>query len=142
MNLRSASALVKAAGLIVCLALSGTSIGAFASTTGMISGYVYSQHVDGSGRAPVPGATVRVVMPYNLTNVYLATKADAHGFFSLVSVVPGNYWVYPSKENWSRDCPAVATVFADQTTTVSLTLLPTREADRVFGKGGCLAPRP
>jgi len=134
--------LTKTVTLIAFLALANASIEAYAGTTGMISGYVYSQHMDGSGRAPAPGATVRLVMPYNLTSVYRATKADARGFFSLVSVVPGNYWVYPSKEKWSRDCPAAATVFANQTTTVSLTLLPIREADRVFGKGGCLAPRP
>ncbi|HYK52086.1 MAG TPA: carboxypeptidase-like regulatory domain-containing protein [Candidatus Eremiobacteraceae bacterium] len=98
-----------------------------AGTTGVINGRV----TDASTGLPVSGIAVTVISNVDIES----TETDANGFYSFVSLPPGDYFLLSppnvSTIGYRESCPRVmARVSADQTTAADLLLV--RPPPRMF----------
>src|SRR5579863_2994385 len=100
----------------LAIAFLGAARWARAGVTGNISGIVK----DSSG-SPVAGAEVRAVAP----SMARSAKTDAGGHFVILSLAPDTYTLYLTRPGFLDAGFAGVVVFADQTQTVSYTMVPT-----------------
>jgi hypothetical protein len=103
--------------LLAALVMAALPLAAPASTTGSMRGRV----VDGATHAPIAGATVTVTSASQTAS----TVTDAHGAFSFLSLPPDTYSISAEKKGYDPQAQPGLSVFADQSTNVSLTLDPT-----------------
>jgi hypothetical protein len=102
---------------VISLAMVFLSAGTWAraGVTGDVTGIVK----DSSG-SPVAGAEVRAAAP----SMARSAKTDASGHFVILSLVPDTYTIYLTHAGYLDAAFAGVVVFADQTQTVSYTMVP------------------
>lgn len=132
MSQRRALTLACALSVGSCLAIVAHTQAAKAGTTGVVNGVVYAESYSASGNpafrsAPMPGAQVYIVSRGRGTMWSpQTTKADKNGFFSFVSVGPGEYLLYAMQDGWQKHCLVGARVAADEVTTLRLNIVSKR----------------
>jgi hypothetical protein len=105
-----------AAGLTATLAICAwLPIAALAGTTGTLSGAV----VDSKSRQPIAGVRVTALSPSQRAT----TTTDASGRFTFISLQPDTYSLSTEKSGYEPQSIAGIAIFADQSQTISISLL-------------------
>ncbi len=99
---------------VVFVSVFGCRQGAFAGTTGTITGTV----VDSATKAPIAGAAVSAVSPSQVAHV----TTDASGRFTFLSLSPETYTVSAQRAGYDDVSISGISVFADQSQTLSIVL--------------------
>ena len=108
-----------AAFSFVVVLLCGVAAGAFAGTTGALSGSV----ADSASRAPIAGASVTAVSASGSATAV----SDKHGSFAFLSLAADTYTLSVSLAGFDTATMSGVTVQADQTVTYSVALARTLE---------------
>ncbi len=104
------------AALAIAIALAGAPLAARSGTTGSMRGRV----VDSATQAPVADAGVTVVSPSQTAS----GSTDASGNFAFISLAPDTYTISVRKSGYTPASQAGISVFADQSSNVSISLEP------------------